>query len=260
MIVSPSGQANRRIFLATAPVLAPTTRENRILTVNQLPDSRRAILVALKQQGSATIAQLADLLQLTGEAVRQQLLQLQRDGWIEAHIDRAQAEKARTGRPATTYTLTEGGDHLFPKQYDALNVALIDAVADELGPAALMKVFEHLSDARVAAVEPTLRGKSLEEKVAMLKSWYLEGDPYMEIERGADGDFRLMERNCPFLNTAMRRPALCTVSVNALSRLLGVRVRRDEKFQTGHGRCVFHVYADEPVDAKTWEFRAERPL
>lgn len=216
--------------------------------------------MALKQQGSATIAQLADLLQLTGEAVRQQLLQLQRDGWIEAHIDRAQAEKARTGRPATMYTLTDAGDHLFPKHYDSLNVAMIDAVADELGPAALTQVFERMSEARVASVEPALRGKPLEEKVELLRSWYLDDDPYMELERGADGDFYLRERNCPFLNTAMRRPALCSVSVNALTRLLGVRVRRDEKFQTGHGRCVFHVFANEPIDPEMFEYRAELPL
>jgi predicted ArsR family transcriptional regulator len=137
---------------------------------------------------------------------------------------------------------------------------MVDAVADELGPAALTRVLERLSDARVAAVEPTLRGKPLEEKVALLKTWYLDDDPYMEIEPAADGDYLLKERNCPFLNTAMRRPALCGVSVNALTRLLGVRVRRDEKFQTGHGRCVFHVFAREPIDAETWEYRPERPL
>jgi predicted ArsR family transcriptional regulator len=156
--------------------------------------------------------------------------------------------------------LTDAGDHLFPKRYDALNVAVMDAVADELGPEALTKVLERLSDARVAAVEPTLRGKTLEEKVALLKTWYLQDDPYMAIERVAEGDFLLTERNCPFLNTAMHRPALCSVSVNALTRLLGFRVRRDEKFQTGHGRCVFHVFAAEPIDAETWEFRPERPL
>src|SRR5437764_9472869 len=106
---------------------------NPIITVDQLPDSRRAIRLALKRQGPATIAQLADELQLTGEAVRQQLLQLQREGWIESRVTRA-AERGRTGRPATSYSLTEAGDHLFPKQYDALNVAMLDAISEELGP------------------------------------------------------------------------------------------------------------------------------
>jgi len=233
-------------------------QEGIILTVDQLPDSRRAILRALKQQNAATIAQLAEILQLTGEAVRQQLLQLQRDGWIEARVDRA-PDRARTGRPATTYSLTAAGDHLFPKEYDLLNVAMIDAMSDELGNEALKRVLRHVANDKVSAMEPRLRNMTLEERIESLKSWYLQDDPYMDSEKEG-GDFRLVERNCPFFNTAMRRPSLCSVSVNALTQLLGVRVRRDEKFQDGDGRCVFHVYANEPVDAASWEFAFESEL
>jgi predicted ArsR family transcriptional regulator len=121
------------------------------------------------------------------------------------------------------------------------------------------RVLRRVTDEKVAATEPGLRGMSLEEKVAALKSWYLEDDPYMNAEK-AGGDFRLVERNCPFLNTAMRRPALCSVSVNALTKLFGVRVRREEKFQNGDGRCVFHVYANEPVNPSAWEFQFEADL
>lgn len=231
-------------------------KEPAILTINQLPDSRRAILVALKQQGAATIAQLADILQLTGEAVRQQLLQLQRDGWIDSKIDRGGHERGRTGRPATTYSLTQAGDHLFPKNYDALNVALLDAVTEELGADATKRVLERMSDQRVAEVEPAIRNLPLPERVEALKNLYLANDPYMDMERTADG-FLLIERNCPFFNTAMRRPALCSISVDALTRLLGVRVERVERFQNGDGRCVFHVFAKEPIDEKTREFRLE---
>ena len=230
-----------------------------ILTINQLPDSRRAILVALKQQGAATIAQLADLLQLTGEAVRQQLLQLQRDGWIDSKIDRGLHERGRTGRPATTYSLTQAGDHLFPKNYDALNVAVLDAVSDELGPDATRRVLKRIADERVAEVEPAIRSLPLPERVEALKNLYLANDPYMDAEATDDG-FVLVERNCPFYNTAMRRPAICSISVNALTRLLGVRVVREERFQNGDSRCVFHVYANEPVDANNLEFRLESEL
>jgi predicted ArsR family transcriptional regulator len=75
-----------------------------------------------------------------------------------------------------------------------------------------------------------------------------------------EGGYRLIERNCPFINTAMNRPSLCSVSVNALTKVLGVRVAREEKFQNGDGRCVFRVYADEPVDATTMEFRLESEM
>jgi len=230
-----------------------------VLTVDQLSESRRAILIALKQRGSATIAQLAASLHLTGEAVRQQLLQLQREGWIEPRLAREAAERVRTGRPATHYKLTDAGDHLFPKHYDALNIAVIDAVAEELGAEAVARVLARITNDRVNAVAPAVRELPLAERVAALKNWYIVDDPYMDAQ--TDGaEYRLVERNCPFYNTAMHRPALCSVSVNALTRLLGVRVRRDEKFQYGDGRCVFHVFAQEPIDPATWEFRLESEL
>src|SRR6266550_7922740 len=126
-----------------------------MITVDQLPASRRAILTALKRQGSATIAHLADELQLTGEAIRQQLLQLQREGWIVAKVSRG--PDRRTGRPATSYSLTEAGDHLFPKHYDTLNVEMMDAIEEELGPDALRRILERLTNDKVGLTEPSLR-------------------------------------------------------------------------------------------------------
>ena len=186
--------------------------------------------------------------------MRQQLLQLQRDGWIEARVERA-PERGRTGRPATTYSLTAAGDHLFPKDYDLLNIAMLDAVGEELGDDAVKSVQLRVTDDRIAAAKPNLQGLTLEQKIQALKSWYLTDDPYMDTEQVNDG-FRLIERNCPYYNTAMQRPSLCSVSVNALTKLLGVRVRREEKFQTGDARCVFHVYAEEPID-EAYEFAME---
>ena len=221
---------------------------------DQLPDSRRAILVALKQRGPSTIAQLADTLALTGEAVRQQLLQLQRDGWVESKIERA--DRIKTGRPATTYKLNEAGDHLFPKHYDAMTVSMLDAIAEDFGKQAVAKVLARLADDRVNAVAPTVKGLPIAERVAALKSWYLPDDPYMETE-AKEGSYSLTERNCPFLNTALQRPQLCSISVNALTRILGYRVVREEKFQHGDGRCVFRVLHDQPVDSDSWQFQLE---
>lgn len=218
-----------------------------------MPDSRRSIVLALKERGSATIAQLSPSLGLTGEAVRQQLLLLQREGWIEAVVDR-NSVRGRTGRPSTVYRLTDAGEHLFPKHYDALSIAVIDAVAEELGTEAAVRVLARVSNDRVSALAPQVEGRTLAQRLDVLHDWYVADDPHMTHEQDGD-DYRLIERNCPFYNTAMNRPALCSVSVNALTRLLGVRVRREEKFQDGDGRCVFRVYANEPVT--DWQFELE---
>ena len=195
---------------------------------------------------------------MTGEAVRQQLLQLQREGWSEAKVTRS-SERGRTGRPATSYSLTEAGDHLFPKHYDALNVSMMDAIAEELGPEGLKRVLEKITNDKAALIESNLASLPLAARVAALKDWYLKDDPHMAVQQ-VEGGYRLIERNCPYINTAMNRPSLCSISVNALTKVLGFRVAREEKFQNGDGRCVFRVYAEEPVDPATTPFRLESEM
>jgi predicted ArsR family transcriptional regulator len=160
------------------------------------------------------------------------------------------------GRPAARYKLTVAGDHLFPKHYDALAVAVIEAVSDDLGADAARRVLARITDARVAATAPLIRDLPMAEKVQALRQWYLENDPYLDVEETPDG-FRIIERNCPYYNVAMERPELCSVSVNAFTRLLGARVVREEAFQRGGVRCVFRVFTGEPVTSDEFELESE---
>ena len=226
------------------------------MNADQLPTTRKSILETLKREGKAAIADLAARLGMSGEAVRQQLLQLQREGWVEAVRD--EAHEKRSGRPAAHYRLTAAGDHLFPKHYDWLGVALVDAVASHLGPDALSRVLAGMTEAQVKLWEPRLAGKSLHEKLQALTALY---DPqggnagsYAYVENDVNG-LRLVEQNCPFLNVATERPAICSVSVSLLSQLLGVEVVRQERFQDGDGRCVFRVYEERPIpeDQRGWK-------
>ena len=216
--------------------------------------TRQTILEALKRDGPLAIAQLADRLGMSGEAVRQQLVQLQREGWIEAVHERGAAR--HSGRPPTRYRLSQAGDHVFPKHYDALTVALLDAVAAELGPDALQRILTSLTEVRARQWEPRLAGKSLRERVEALRGLYDGEDPFMEVEEVAGG-FRLVEHNCPFLNVALERPVLCSVTVSLLSRLLGVTVVREQRFQSGDGRCSFRVIADRPRTKEAPTFQLE---
>ena len=192
---------------------------------------------------------------LTGEAVRQQLLQLQREGWVESIARPRQRCARRTGRPATIVPPHRGGRASLP---EALRRA--DRRDDRRGRRgvrhdAAVRVLDRVDErsrrrAR-AGRERTVarrarRRRSRAGTSPTIRTWSHERD---------DGDFRLIERNCPFYNTAMRRPALCSVSVNALTRLLGVRVHREETFQNGDGRCVVPAsHLNEPIDATgSWQ-------
>lgn len=211
---------------------------------NEVSEIRRAILAIVKRRGSATVQELADELRISYEGARQQVVQMHREGWLDRQVER---NGPRVGRPRSHYRLTPAGDHLFPKHYDALTVELIDALTARFGAAGLRDVLADLAEARVREWAPRLAGLSLPEKLERLRGIYLEDDPFISVEQTADGAPRLVERNCPFLNVASRRPALCSLTVNTLSRLLGCRVVREERFQAGDGCCAFRVVADRPA-------------
>jgi predicted ArsR family transcriptional regulator len=145
------------------------------------------------------------------------------------------------------YSLTEIGDHLFPKRYDELSIALIDTLTENFGLAGIEQALATITDAQVLQWEARLAGKSLDERIEMLRSFYFDGDPFLSVER-TNGETILIERNCPFQKVATARPQLCSTTVSTLTRLLGVRVERRQRFQNGDGRCTFHVLADQPID------------
>jgi len=223
--------------------------------LDHVGDSRRTILSAIKENERATIAQLAALLGSTREAVRQHLVQLTRLGWVQSTVE-APRKRGHGGRPAASYSLTPEGEQVFPKRYDRLSIALLGVIDSELGPEATAKVLGALADRYVREWSGRLANLPLDERVEALKDIYSQGDPYTAVERVPDG-YRLIERNCPFLAVAMERPAICSVTVNVMSRLLGVRVTREERFQDGRSRCVFRVEADRPITQQRFELEPE---
>lgn len=224
--------------------------------VENISDVQQQILAFIKQQGETTNAAIAEELDVSYEAVRQQLRQLEAVQLVVSA--KKQPKDQQVGRPTRVYALSTAGDHLFPKAYDELAVRLIDTMAAALGPEALRQVLASLTDENVHQWAPHMQNKSLPERLEVLKGIYLKEDPYMEADQDqGSGELRLVEQNCPFLNVALRRPGLCSVTVSTLSRLLGHAVTREKRFQDGDGRCVFRVHLDRPIDADAFRFAFE---
>lgn len=219
----------------------------RKLTGAEAGPAPSALLEALKRRGPSTMRALAAELDITYEAVRQQVAELVKAGWV-VREPRAATEEGQRGPASRRYRLSEAAEHLFPKHYDALSSEVLQHVLDSFGGEALVRILGRMTDARVARLAPLLRSKSVREKLKTLCSLYEDKDAYMEVD-WKDGNPALIERNCPFFNVAQKHPAICSVSVNTLERLLGCKVVREQRFQAGHGRCVFRVRLDEPRPA-----------
>jgi len=199
-----------------------------------------------------TIRELAAELDVTYEAVRQQIGELVRAGWVatsraaaQGGASTAEPSAPKPGPASRQYRLSAAAEHLFPKHYDELSVELVQHVLERFGGAGVVEILARMTDARVARWTPLLEGLTLEQKLKALSSLYEEKDAYMQVE-WQEGAPALIERNCPFFSVAQKHPAICSVSVNTLERLIGFKVVREQRFQAGHGRCVFRIRLDEP--------------
>jgi predicted ArsR family transcriptional regulator len=148
--------------------------------IENISDVQQQILTFIKRQGETTNADIAGHLNVSYEAVRQQLRQLEAAQLVVSRKQRDETQRA--GRPTQVYALSAAGDHLFPKAYDELAVELIDTLAAVLGPEALRHVLASLTDDSVRRWAPQLYDKTLLERLETLKGFYLENDPYMEYE------------------------------------------------------------------------------
>ena len=91
-----------------------------------LPPTRRAILVAIKCQTSATVEDLTRLCRLPAEATRQPLNVMRAHGYVSRT-----RERAGVGRPRDRYWLTPLGELLFAGTSGALVDRFLDALKDE---------------------------------------------------------------------------------------------------------------------------------
>lgn len=180
------------------------------------------------------------------------MIRLESEGWVR----RVSISTGNRGRPRYAYRLTPVGDHLFPKNYDGLALQLVDMLVDQAGEEGLKPFLTMLTDKGVERWRAAMEGKTLRERIELLKGIYFAEDPFTHIEEDDEG-MLLIEHNCPFYNVAMEHPRMCSVTVSTLTRLLGVRVRRDARFQSGDGRCAFRVLEGRPIDPETFRFEFE---
>jgi predicted ArsR family transcriptional regulator len=88
--------------------------------------STRGKIVILLRRGSRTVHELAQMLELTDNAVRAHLVTLERDGFVLQ-----QGARRGSGKPSFIYKLAPEAEQLFPKAYDLMLNQLLDSLAEQ---------------------------------------------------------------------------------------------------------------------------------
>ena len=119
------------------------------MTDSKLGPAQRRIVDHLKRVGACTTGDLAGALDVTTQAVRPPLAELESKGLVAANP----VSTGVRGRPPLGWALTPIAIDLFPDRHSDLTVELLDAMKSALGEDALEKVLLERDRSQLAAVE-----------------------------------------------------------------------------------------------------------
>ncbi len=200
--------------------------------------ARGKIVGALRERRAASAFDLAGLFGLSPNAIRQQLVVLERDGLIAGRSVR----RGRT-KPTVEYSLTSEADRYFPQRYDRMLNAVLREIRTAGGDDAVKAVFQRIgkrSAARLAggaeAQPPNPEGQLI-SLVESLKSAGVTA----ELRTTERGTITLHEHSCPYASVVAENPEACSAIHTILDAVVPGKAAQVESLATGGTECRFEI-------------------
>jgi predicted ArsR family transcriptional regulator len=194
--------------------------------------TRGRIVESLKR-GPRTASELSAEHRLTPNAVRQHLARLERD-----HLVAETSSRRGPTKPSFVYALTAEGDRLFPQRYDVLLNAVLDEVRRTGGADAVASLFRNIGERSVRKHAHRFEGKDAGGRMDEIAKILGEQGVIAEVEQNAEG-FVLREHNCPFKETAIAHPQVCTVVHTLLEQAIPATPQQRTSIARGDDTCEF---------------------
>ena len=206
---------------------------------DQLQPTRRKIVLALKQHGGLTAAELAEMLGITSMGVRRHLTTLERDKLV-----RYELVQRGKGRPSYVYRLSPQAENLFPKNYAQLAIELLGYLANEEGEDTVIRLFERRAERRIRNAQSQLSDRVLADRVATLAK-LLSNEGYLaEYEQEDERTFWLREHNCAVHDVANEFTAACASELTFLQAVLpDAIITREHHMMGGELMCSYRIEA-----------------
>jgi predicted ArsR family transcriptional regulator len=207
-----------------------------------LQTTRGKIVSELRRRGSASATDLARSFGLSPNAVRQQLVVLERDGLVaETPVRRGPT------KPTYEFSLTPEADKLFPQGYDKMLTAVLRELRSQFGTAGVQRVFEGLSRRAIERARLSVTAREPEAKVAQLAEMLRRNGVVAEYSL-IDGGFALHEHNCPYSSAAKEHPEVCQVIHQVIDETIGGAHTQTESLAHGGKECRFELHPAETLN------------
>ena len=188
--------------------------------------------------------ELAERLQVSPQAVRRHLKDLETDGLI-LH----QVVQAGMGRPNYSYVLSQEGRDRFPDRYDDFAVSLLDTLAETIGADQMGSILRKQWERKAMEYRDRIGSGSLKARVAKLvelrRTEGYMAECHSVDETGASDDegdrFILTEYNCAISHIAESFPSVCGHELEMFAVALDCAVERTHWLVNGEHRCGYLI-------------------
>lgn len=225
---------------------------------------RKQILEILKEQNrGATVAEIAEQLEMAPVSVRHHLDILQGDNLI--CVDRLE-RKGSVGRPQQIYTLTAEAVTYFPNNFAVLAGKLVDQLKHLLPPEQIRSAFRSMAQEMAAECDGLHAEMSIEERLTQITD-FLNAHGYLArwemIDTDADddlfgaivhqcheehssitvveGDLLIHKYNCPYAGVSNQHSELCLMDKALIDALTGCSCERIASMAEGSSCCTYRV-------------------
>lgn len=199
----------------------------------------RALLAA----GSATAADLADELGLTGAGIRKHLDALFAAGLVQSserapYGPAALAGPKGRGRPAKVFMLTTKGRKVFGEREESLALTALKFMATNSGEQAIDQFAKQIAQ-NFAQTHSEVSGYATAQERAMALVDALNTEGFVAtLTPGLGDSVQICQHNCPMGDVAEQFPQVCEAETEMFSQLTGVHVTRLATIATGNPICT----------------------
>ncbi|WP_117161115.1 metalloregulator ArsR/SmtB family transcription factor [Paraliobacillus sp. X-1268] len=209
--------------------------------------TRQAILELLKKQRELSVSGLKQFLDITEMAVRKHLVKLEGEYLITSRTVRQPM-----GRPVIFYKLTEEGNKIFPTNYDAIAVELLQDIQESMGTDAIDTLFENREKRmRKKYIRQIFDDDSLEERVSALVNVQNESGYMAEYTEAGEDEISFSQYNCPIAAIAARYDKPCECELELFKQVLGTdQIKRVTCIAKGEKSCQYIVKHTSNVESE----------
>lgn len=199
---------------------------------------RQRITEILKEQGSATVAELAQLLGMAHVSVRHHLdILVGEDLVTQTGVRR---RDGGAGRPSQVYTLTAQALKLFPQRHDALANNLLTELKASLPGHEVRQLLARVAERTAHEAPPVAVDQLIEDRLTEVAEFLTEKG-YHACWEVNNGHYELHACNCPYAGVSERHPELCGMDQALIQHLVPGAIRLQTQALDGATRCTYII-------------------